>query len=188
MIDCKRVQKDLIKLHEEELSQAERERLFEHLSQCAKCAQEYRELKNLIGLMDADTVPLPSSEVFAELKRSVRRNVLSSARRSRLPRFLAESLVPILAAAALLLIILWPHNGTVDFNVSVSELIEDEEIAGHVFAGTVDDAMLKELIVIEGQLLPDYEEAIDELTPEEEEEFVAALNRKFLSGTQFLYQ
>lgn len=183
MKNCRQVQKDLIGFFEEELTQAERERLLEHLSRCTKCALEFRKLKNLYGLMDSDIIPLPTSEVFEEIRRNVRRNVSSSDRRSGLLRILAEILVPILAAAALLLIIFWSRSGTVEFKISVSELIEDEEIAGYVFAGIVDDEMLKELIIIERHLLFDYDEAIDELTPEEEEEFIAALNRKFFPGT-----
>ncbi|UCD05959.1 MAG: hypothetical protein JSV98_01625 [candidate division WOR-3 bacterium] len=183
MKDCARARKQLVELLEEELAPFEREELLEHISHCAKCTQEYRELKKLYGLMKADKVSLLSAETFEEMRRNVRPDSWVSGRKSRLPRFLAEVLVPVLGVAALLLIILWPRNGTVEFNVPVDELIKDEEIAGLVFAHTVDNEMLKELIIIEGYLLPAYEEAIDELTPEEEEEFILALNRKFLSGT-----
>ena len=123
-----------------------------------------------------------SQEVFEEMRMNVGRNTWTPDRRSRLPQLLAEILVPTLAVAALLLIILWPRNGTVEFNVPVAELIEDEEIAGLVFAGIVDDEMMEDFIIIENHLVSDYEEAIDELTPEEEEELVVALSRKFMPG------
>ena len=183
MKDCTRARKQLVELIEEELAPFEREEMLEHISHCAKCTREYRELKKLYGLMKADTVSLPPAEIFDEMRRNVHPHGRLSGRRSKLPRFLAEVLVPVLGVAALLLIILWPRNGTVEFNVPVTELIEDEEIAGLIFARTVDNEMLKELIIIEGHLLPAYEEAIDELTPEEEEEFILALNRKFIPGT-----
>ncbi|MDH4210077.1 MAG: hypothetical protein OEV79_01330 [candidate division WOR-3 bacterium] len=183
MRDCGRTREQMVELLEEQLGSREREELFNHLSRCVECTREYEKIKRQYGLMNSDNVTLHPAEVFEGMKTNVRHTVWLSRPRSRLPRLLPEILIPVLAAAALLLIILWPRNGTVEFNIPVAELIEDEDIAGLVVAGTVDRQMVKELTLIEDHLLPDYEEAIDELTREEEEALIIALHRKYRSGT-----
>jgi hypothetical protein len=180
---CARVRGQKVEPLEEQPRSREREELLDHLSRCTQCTAEYEEPTRLYGLMSSDSVTLLLAEVSVGMKRNVRRALRPSGTISSLPRLLPEILIPVLAAAALLMIILWPRNGTVEFSIPVAELIEDEDIAGFVLAGTVDEQIMRELVLIEDHLLPGYEEAIDELTREEEDELIIALQREYRAGT-----
>ncbi len=183
MKGCGRTREQMVEFLEEKLGSREREELLDHLSRCVECAREYEKLGRLYGLMSSDNVTLPPAEIFEGVNKNLYHTVGMSGRRSRLSRLLPEILIPVLAAVALLLIVLWPRNGTVEFNIPVAELIEDEDVASLVVAGTVDRQIVEEFILLEDHLLPHYDEAIDELTPEEEEELIIALQRKYRPGT-----
>lgn len=168
---------------EEQVSSSEREELSNHLDRCPACAREFQELKRLLGILDEDEVILPTTEVFDKMKAGIRLQRTYSKPISRLRVILPKVLVPAFITAVLLLIFLWPRNGTVEFSIPVTDLIEDEDIAAIVLMGTIDKRMAKELAAVEDCFLPATEEAIDELTINEGEALIIALNRKYPSGT-----
>ncbi len=178
---CDDCQKMMIDLIEDELTAAEKKWLLRHLSDCVDCSKEYKRLKKLYGLMDRDGIQLPPQEFFDHVRSTAKQGVTD--RRKLSLKQIAKILVPSLAAAAILILILRPSNNAVEWSVPVSSLIEDEDVAYVAMQGIVTEELVKDLILLEDQLPFDPEEEIEGLTVDEKKRLIDVLNQKYAIGT-----
>lgn len=181
MKTCSWIRDHIIEYFDGALNGSEREDLLSHVSQCPQCRQEYMRYARLYSLINEDAVPLPPDGVLERIKANARGKEVSASQTT--PRRIWRILFPALAAAAVLLVILWPRDRTVEFSVPVATLIEDEDIASIAVAGVVNEDMVRDLAAIEYYLIPEIEQAIDELTVDEKIKFVNCLHDRFRTGT-----
>lgn len=181
MIDCGWIGRHLVDYFEGELNDHDRNGLLSHVAQCADCRREYDKYARLYLVMSEDEVGLPSTEVFDQIKESARRAPIDAVQ--AVLRRAAKILVPALSAAAILLIILWPRNKTVEFSIPLAALMEDKEIALIAVTAVVHEDVAHDLASIEYYLLPETELAIDEMTADEKDEFVSSLHQRYPMGT-----
>ena len=181
MRECERYQQQMIEYLEDQLAGDAYRELLEHIVQCAVCAQEFNRLKQLYRVMDEDEVTLPSVEFFERVKLTSRQRV-TQRRRVTFDR-LARILVPALAVAAILLVVFGRLDDTVEINIPVTNLIEDQEIADIVFAGIVNEEVFNEIIGMEDYLAFDNDDEIEDMTIEERKELVDALYQRYALDT-----
>jgi hypothetical protein len=79
--------------------------------------------------------------------------------------------------------LLRPKNDKIEISIPVVDLIEDGEIASMAIAGILDRDTFEGILAMEDHVLPDNEEAIDEMTRSEKNEFIISLHRKYPLGT-----
>jgi predicted anti-sigma-YlaC factor YlaD len=178
---CGWIEKRVIDFLENGLSDVERKRLLSHIAQCPDCKREFQKYERLYRVMSEDEVVVPPAGAFEEIWDNIRQETTRS-RRLALRR-MSRILVTALAAAAILLVVLWPRNETVEFGVPVAKLMEDEDIASLAVAAIVDEEMADELAAIEYYLLPETEQAIEELTADEKNDFINSLHQRYPTGT-----
>jgi anti-sigma factor RsiW len=181
MKTCRWIRDHIIEYFDGGLSGSVREDLLSHVSQCPQCRQEYERYARMYSLINEDEVVFPPDGVFERIKANARGGKISVPQITL--RRISRILVPTLAAAAILLIILWPRNRTVEFSVPVATLLEDEDIASIAVAAVVNEDMVRDLAAIEYYLMPETEQAIDELTVDEKIEFVDCLHNRYPAGT-----
>jgi len=87
-------------------------------------------------------------------------------------------LVPIFAAAAILMFLRQP-NGTTEIVVPTSNLLEDEEVASYALDKVIDEELINEMTEIEDYFPFELDEVFDELTIEEKVEFVKGICEKY---------
>ncbi|UCF69735.1 MAG: zf-HC2 domain-containing protein [candidate division WOR-3 bacterium] len=181
MITCGRTADLIIEYLEGALSESDKHDLLYHLSRCPRCSHEYEKNMKLYRIMREDTVIFPPAAVFDRIKENARQAVGGHVRVTfrRTLRFL----VPATAAAIMLLVVFWPRGRTVEFGVPVATLIEDVDIASIAMAAVIDEDMAHDLSTIEHYLLPEIEQAIDELTADERNELVNSLQERYPAGT-----
>ena len=63
---CFRIKRKLYEFLEGNLSPAEAEKIKIHLARCAKCAQEYKQMRQVLSLVSQKKVPQPSAEFWAK--------------------------------------------------------------------------------------------------------------------------
>jgi len=178
---CGWVEKHVIDYFDNGLNDADRKKLLSHVAQCPDCKREYQKYERLYRVMSEDEVVLPPVGAFDEIRENSRRETTGS-RRLVLKR-MSRILLPALAVAAILLVVLWPRNETVEFGVPVATLIEDEDIAFLAVAAIVDEDMMHEFAAIEYYLLLETEQAIEELTADEKSDFINSLHQRNPTGT-----
>jgi anti-sigma factor RsiW len=181
MKDCQDRREQIIDLLEDQLSVADRAELMEHIKRCANCAEEYNKLKNLGRVMASDRIEYPPKDVFERMKSAARQKVVYPNR--RLLRRLFKVSVPAFALAVILFFILRSQPDTVDMNIPVAHLLEDEEIAEIAVTGIINNDLVKKIEVMEEQLSFNTDEAIEEMSAEQRHELVSSLRRRYTVGT-----
>jgi predicted anti-sigma-YlaC factor YlaD len=181
MNSCVRFQQMMIDCIERQIKETVCEGLLEHTKMCSACAREYRQIQNLLGILAEDRVSLPPQESFDRIEAKVRQKVFKP--KVSMVKRVGRILIPTLAIAAVLFILLKPRSHTVDMSIPVANLIEDEEIARIAVAGIIDRALIDEIVSMEEHLSFDNEEVIEEMTYEEKCALVNYLNRKYAIGT-----
>ena len=180
MKKCEEYVKRMVDCREKQISLKERARLLAHVEECASCKKEYRRLEKLYGIMEKDDVPLPPRECFETMKVVARKQNPHPKRLSL--KGVLKVLVPTFAAAAILLVVLRPPNRTIDYSITVDNLIEDREIAEVAIEGIIDKDVAREIIAMEDCLFVDIDEVIEEFTADEKKEFVNSLYEKYPIG------
>jgi hypothetical protein len=174
---CSEFNKKIIDYLEHQLSDEDEKVFSEHLKHCEQCQKDYAKLKNLYALLDKDEVILPEQEFFENLKIKIRQKTLIIKKSSIWK--IAKILVPV-AVAAVLLLILYRPNGTVEIAVPTSILLEDKEIASLGLEGVVDDQLIQDLEIVEEYLLSyDVDKLIEELSEAERSQLIGALYKKY---------
>jgi len=181
MINCLHYQQQMIEYIENQLPRDVQREMLEHIKHCAVCAHEYRRLKKLYKVMDEDEVTLPSGEFFDKVKSASRQRVVQQTRET-LTRW-ARVIVPALAISAIVLVVFSRRNDVVEINIPVTNLIEDEEIAGIAFAGIVNEEVFDEIMNMEDCLVFDNDDEIEEMTIEEKNEFIDSLYHRYTLDT-----
>ena len=181
MSKCLHYQQQMVEYIENQLARDVQREMFEHIKHCAVCAQECRRLRKLYKVMDEDEVTLPSEDFFEKVKSASRQQVVQQ-RRMTLTR-LARVLVPALAITAIVLVVFSRRNDVVEINIPVTNLIEDEEIAGIAFAGIVNEEVFDEIMNMEDCLVFDNDDEIEEMTIEEKNEFIDSLYHRYALNT-----
>ncbi len=181
MKECTHYQRQMIDCAEDKLGPQERKQLLEHMKNCSTCAQEYQQIVRLFGVIAQGRVPLPQRSSFDRIRAAARTQ--KHERDHTDWKRLIRILIPAFAVAALILITIKPAHQIVEISIPVANLIEDDEIADIVIAGVVDISLIQEIASMEEYLSFDNEEAIEEMTREEKDEFVNSLNRKYAIGT-----
>ncbi len=181
MITCGKTADLIVEYLEGALSESDKQDVLYHLSQCPRCGHEYEKHAKLYRIMREDDVVFPPDEVFDHIRENARQAASGPVRLTfrRALRFL----VPAAAAAVMLVVVFWPRGRTVEFGVPVAALIEDVEIASLAVAAVIDEDMAHDLSTIEYYLLPETEQAIDELTADEKNELVDFLQKRYPVGT-----
>lgn len=181
MSTCRKFRDQMIDCIEQQLKSDQQKQLHDHLARCAECNLEYQKLQRLFDLLGKDTLTLPARESFEAMKIAARQQVPHF--RPFTVKNLARVLVPVFAAAVIFLIMLRPKNDKIEISIPVADLIEDGEIASMALAGILDRDTFEGILAMEDHVLPDTEEAIDEMTSSEKNEFIISLNRKYPLGT-----
>jgi hypothetical protein len=178
---CRKFRDQIVDCSEQQLNGDQQKQLLDHLSHCAECNMEFQKLQRLFDLLGNDALTLPPRESFEAMKIAARQQV---------PRYrpftvknLARVLIPVFAAAAIFFIVLRPKNDKIEISIPVVDLIEDGEIASMTIAGILDRDTFEGILAMEDHVLPDNEEAIDEMTRSEKNEFIISLHRKYPLGT-----
>ena len=181
MRQCRKYRDKLLDYIEQELSQKELTELKEHLKQCPECKQEYEALSNLYLLLENDEVELPAPQFFDRLKKRVRQQEFKP--RSRPFWNYLKIFLPVAATSVLLLILLVPKPQSVEISVSVSDLLEDNEIACLAINGVVDEDLIDELVSIEEHLTDNLDDMLNDLTLQQETRLLKELYKKYKFDT-----
>ena len=181
MNKCSRYRTLLVSLLEDELSPAMREELLQHIAECTQCALEYSRLQKLGEVMTEDEVVLPREGRFEMMKQRVRQQAIRP--RRRLFGRLAKVFVPACALAAALSMIFRGRGETVEMSIPVAHLLEDRDIAEIAMSGIVSRDVLEEIGELEGDMVTDTDEMIDEMSDFEKKELVNSLYEKYAIGT-----
>jgi predicted anti-sigma-YlaC factor YlaD len=180
MNTCKKFKGKLLDYLEHQLSDAEHREFDEHLQQCSLCQKEYRALTKLYNILDKDKVILPEAQFFDDLKIKVRQKDITPRRLSVWK--ITRVLVPVAVTAAIVLFFYKPSK-TTEIAVPVADLLEDRNIASLALSRLVDDALVDEFSEIEDQFLFDIDDALNEFTDEQKEQFIKVLYEKYEMGT-----
>lgn len=181
MNSCKKSESQMIDCIEGQLKSEQQKHLLDHLAHCAQCSIEYRRLQALYDLLSKDSLTLPPRESFETMKDAARKQVLRS--RPFTFKNLARVLVPVFAVAAIFLIILKPKDDKIEIRIPVANLIQDGEIARMAMAGVLDRETFEGILAMEDHVLSDTDEAIEEMTSSEKNEFMISLHRRYPLGT-----
>ncbi len=176
MKNCQAFKRKIVDYIEDQLTEYEHEEFKEHLQRCKQCQTEYSKVKKLYEVLDNDTVILPEQAFFDSLKIKLRQKNWVP-RKSYIKRII-KILVPVFAAAIIVLLLNQPDK-TVEMRVSVSVLLEDEEIAVLGLSGVINEELIDELSVVEEYLSFEVDVTIDELSEEEQAEFIKNLYEKY---------
>ena len=147
MKECSLYQEAMIEHLDGQLGAAATKALLEHLTSCSECRQEYKRLERFYRVMDEDGISLPARGVFLNIQQSIRQQAGVS-QRFPLGR-LVKVMLPPLAVAALLLVLLNRKEDTIEMSVPVENLIEDGEIAGIAVNGIVDQKLLDDFSILD---------------------------------------
>jgi len=177
MSTCTEFKRKILDFIEGHLEEDERTIFEKHLRHCNQCHREYTSVKKLYETLSQDEVVLPSQQFFDNLKIKIKQKKIV-ARAFAIKRFI-RILVPACAAAVIVLLLLNRPAPTVEFAIPTSTLLEDKEIAGLSLGAIVDDELIHDMSIIEEYLAPGFEETIDELTEEEQSEFIEMLYEKY---------
>ena len=181
MKKCSHYRTLLIDLLEDELSPAMHEELLQHIAQCPQCALEYSRLQNLSEVMTRDEVVLPREVSFETMKQRARRQAIRP--RRKLPGRLAKVFVPACVLAIALLMIFRGRGETVEMSIPVAHLLEDRDIAEIAMSGIISVDVLEDIGELEGNMLMDTDEMIDEMSDIEKKLLVNSLYEKYAIGT-----
>jgi hypothetical protein len=179
MTGCRRYRRDaIIEYLEGCLTDEVKRREFEeHLKTCRFCQKEYQGLQGLYRLLDKDGVRLPDPEIFERMKTRVRQEELILGRQ---PVFKAlKILIPVCAAAVIVFVLFRQPARTMDVSVPISSLLEDRDVAAYALNNVVNDDLKRQFLEIEDGLPLEINDAIDELTDEERDEFIKMLYDKY---------
>jgi predicted anti-sigma-YlaC factor YlaD len=177
MKECDEFKKKILDFKGNQLHHNEQKRFSEHLKHCKQCQAEYKRLEKLYDILDKDEVIYPNEEFFEALKTKIRQRRIEF-KRANIWR-IARVLVPTFAAAAIILFILNRPSETVEFTIPTSVLLEDREIARLSLGGVINDTLISELSAVEEGFSVELDESIDELTKEEQTEFIQNLYEKY---------
>lgn len=183
---------DLIDFAEGETSSRRSKQIEAHLKVCEVCRSHVASIEGAFSLLGTDTVPEPSPGYWAYFEQRVRERVRSQRRP------LVFSLVPGLAAAATLLVLLWwlpqaqvPGMRGVEMimaDMTTGEIVEavsDGPYVGLVLLGAAEeDIRLVETYLAETEAIYDL---VDQLSEAEKENFINRLRESMqeLEGTQY---
>jgi hypothetical protein len=176
---CEEFRDKVIDFVENQLSEQECRKYYEHMQHCRQCQREYTAGKRLFEMLDADEVVLPEEIFFDELRQRVRKEKL------RLRPFSLKNiirvLIPVCAAAAILLILNRPST-TVEITVPTSALLKDEDVASLTLARVIDEELINEMSAVENYWSLDIDETIEGMTEEERTELIENLHEKYGNG------
>lgn len=174
---CAEFKRKIIDYIENQLIEHEHKKFKEHLQYCEQCQSEYSRVKRLYEVLDKDEVILPENEFFENLRTKVRQKKIV------LRRFNTQKImrifVPVLAAAAAILLLLNRPSRTVEITVPMAALLDDKEIASLGLGGVINEELINDLLVVEEYISSETDETIDELTEEEQVEFIESLYKKY---------
>ncbi len=179
MSTCKEFKSRLIDLIEENLSREECEKLEKHRAQCTSCQREYLGLRRLYDVLDQDEVPLPTDEHFERMRTTARQRTIPF--RSSIIRKIAQVLVPAAMVAALFVLLYRPEK-TVEMWVPTTTLLQDRDVAGLSLQGVVTEELVNDLLVIEDDVSPNIDEMLNELSAQEQKDFVDHMMAKYGNG------
>ena len=176
MKECKEFGARILDFAEGQMSLEEKRKFQDHLKQCAFCQQEYETTSKLINILDQDKVVMPEGEFFENLRTKVRQRVIFT-KTSYFPK-LVRVLVPVLVAA-LVLVILYKPQKTIEMSIPVANLLEDEEIASYALSKIVDQEFVNDWNEVEKNFSLEIEEELKALTEQERIEFIKWLFKKY---------
>lgn len=179
MSTCKEFKSRSIDLIEQNVTPQERDRLEKHRTQCASCQREFLELRRLYDVFNKDEVVLPENEYFEHVRTKVRQKTIPL--RGSFIRKIAQVLVPAAMVAALILLVYRPEK-TVEMRVPTTTLLQDRDVAGLSLQGVVTEELVNELSGVEEDVSPNIDELIDELSEQEQEDFVEYMVAKYGTG------
>lgn len=179
MKTCEEFKKRLIDYIEQQLTEHDYKRYYEHLRDCRRCQKEYGAVRQLYKILVADEIVLPEKAFFDDLRFHVQGEKMGF--RPSILRNIVRIVVPLLAAVTILLILNRPEK-TVEIVVPTSALIADEDVASLSLSGVIDEELIQEMAVVESYLPFDINETIDGLTSEEHAALLEQLSMKYGNG------
>lgn len=179
MINCRKCREMLIDYLEEDLDKESSAVVFDHLARCLECSREYEEILKLGRLLDKDKIDLPSEAWFESARIRIRKAVASGKKKSGI--HLAWAFIPAAVAAMILLYAFFPRKPeSIDFEISTSYLLEDDDIAAVALRGLIDEELINDLDGLETWELENGDYVINDMSREEKDAFIKKLNEIYL--------
>lgn len=163
---CFRIKRKLYDILEGNLSQARAEKIKAHLKKCPNCAQEYRQMRQVLGLVSQRKSPEPSAQFWASfdqeleeklaqkkvLPQEIKLRPVYLPRPSLKPAFALATVFTLLIALSFYLFGGLPTKGRL-IALSDERLINDievlEELTGKSVELDYEDILLDELTLLE---------------------------------------
>ncbi|MCX7995858.1 MAG: zf-HC2 domain-containing protein [candidate division WOR-3 bacterium] len=180
MKNCKK--QDWIIAYIEDLMPKEQRILFEqHLKECALCQRELFEYQKIYNVLKKDEIILPEPEFFEKLKEKIRKEEITIKRSSRK---LLGVLAPVMGVLIFIVLLHLKKESYVEFSISVSPLVLDENLSSLLLDEIVDDKLLGQFKILDEYINDESTQAIMEMTSDEKAEFIKILYNKF--GIEYL--
>uniref|UniRef100_A0A7C6AGE5 Zinc-finger domain-containing protein n=1 Tax=candidate division WOR-3 bacterium TaxID=2052148 RepID=A0A7C6AGE5_UNCW3 len=180
MKNCKN-KKRILDYIENLMLQEEKVSFEKHLNECEECRQELSGYRKLYELIDKDEISLPEKEFFERIKKNIRKEEIPL--KKPLWKFLGV-LAPVFGLVIFLILFKFKKEQSIEIPVSVTNLIQDENLNSLLLEKIVDDELIKQFNVIEENLGIESEQTLSEMNQDEKEEFIKILYNKY--GEQYL--
>ncbi len=180
MKNCKN-KKRILDYIENLMPQDERVLFEKHLNECEECRQELSGYKKLYELIDKDEISLPEKEFFERMKENIRREEIPL--KKQLWKF-PGVLAPVFGVIIFLILFNFKKEQSIEIPVSVTNLIQDENLNSLLLEKVVDDELMRQFNIIEEYLGIESEQTLIEMTQDEKKEFIKILYNRY--GEQYL--
>jgi anti-sigma factor RsiW len=177
MKKCSWVQKRIIDRIEGELNDAEVVAFDMHIKECSLCKREYRDFRRLYESLRGEQVPLPADAFWERMQQRIRRHPIYLPVGRQWLRKLVPVAACVLTACVLVFMLVKRSPRSVEIDIPVSELLEDEDIAEIALRSMACDDLSKDIMIIEESMPFDIDEMVSEMTSEEQELFIELITK-----------